>query len=119
MLSPRTRPVNVARVAERRRRAVSRAFVRALRAVVVVVVMLPAVPAIAAPLDLSRDATFRADGAAAGDNAGIAVAAAGDVNGDGHDDIVVGAPFADNNGRSESGSVYVLFGPAAPGSVDL
>ncbi|MDQ3987501.1 MAG: VCBS repeat-containing protein [Actinomycetota bacterium] len=37
-------------------------------------------------------------------------AGAGDVNGDGLDDIVVGAPGADNNGRLDSGSAYVVFG---------
>jgi hypothetical protein len=55
-------------------------------------------------------AGFRIDGAAAGDAAGKAVAAAGDVNGDGVDDLIVGAPFADQNGHSASGSVYVIYG---------
>ncbi len=43
---------------------------------------------------------FRIDGAAAGDQAGNSVAGAGDVNGDGRDDVIVGAPNADNNGRT-------------------
>lgn len=49
------------------------------------------------------------DGAAAGDRMGHSVGGAGDVNGDGHADLVVGAPFHDANG-SNSGAVYVLCG---------
>ncbi|WP_206212401.1 integrin alpha [Wenzhouxiangella sp. XN79A] len=52
---------------------------------------------------------FRLDGASAGNESGIAVSAAGDVNGDGVDDLLIGAPFADPNG-SVSGSSYVVFG---------
>ncbi|MES2264890.1 MAG: Ig-like domain-containing protein [Pseudomonadota bacterium] len=66
-------------------------------------------------IDLSSlDGTtgFRLDGAAAGDNAGRSVSAAGDVNGDGYDDLIVGASGADNGG-SETGSSYVMFGKAS------
>src|SRR2546423_945246 len=55
---------------------------------------------------------YRIDGAASGDAAGGSVAGAGDVNGDGTADVVVGAGSADNNGRSTSGSAYVVFGKA-------
>ena len=48
-----------------------------------------------------------------------AVAGAGDVNGDGLDNILVGADLADNNGRSDSGSAYVVFGRRAADNVDL
>lgn len=54
---------------------------------------------------------FRLDGAAASDRSGQAVSSAGDVNGDGFDDVIVGAFHADSNSES-SGSTYVVFGKA-------
>ena len=53
---------------------------------------------------------FRLDGAASRDYAGGAVSAAGDVNGDGFDDVLVGAGYADPNGNDGAGSSYVVFG---------
>lgn len=55
-------------------------------------------------------AGFLVDGAAAGDQAGNAVASAGGFTGDGSEGIMLGAPFAANNGRADSGSVYILGG---------
>ena len=49
---------------------------------------------------------FRLDGEAANDRSGRSVSAAGDVNGDGFDDLIVGANRADG----EAGSSYVFFG---------
>ncbi|MFC1688454.1 beta strand repeat-containing protein [Pseudomonadota bacterium] len=51
------------------------------------------------------------NGVAAEDNAGQSVSAAGDFNGDGIDDLVVGAPYA-SNGAQYAGKAYVLFGSA-------
>ena len=61
---------------------------------------------------LSATAGFQISGAAAGDFAGQSVASAGDVNGDGIDDLIVGAPRADAAGNN-SGAVYVIFGSDA------
>jgi hypothetical protein len=55
---------------------------------------------------------FRLDGEAAGDQSGYSVSSAGDINGDGYDDLIIGALGADSNG-DESGSSYVVFGGAA------
>lgn len=46
------------------------------------------------------------------DYCGRSVSGAGDVNGDGFDDLIVGAPSADRNGDS-SGASYVVFGKAS------
>ena len=51
--------------------------------------------------------TFYGD--SAGDQFGYSVSGAGDVNHDGYDDLVVGAPFDDDNGL-ESGSARVFSG---------
>ncbi|MER2513472.1 MAG: hypothetical protein ABTQ25_13830 [Nitrosomonas ureae] len=59
--------------------------------------------------DLGTNEGFRVDGAAAFDGFGTSVSGAGDVNGDGFDDLLVGAERADPNGES-SGSSYVIFG---------
>jgi hypothetical protein len=44
------------------------------------------------------------------DSAGYSVSGAGDVNGDGIEDLVVGSPFADPNGQDAAGESYVVFG---------
>src|SRR5882757_5807407 len=49
---------------------------------------------------------------AAYDRSGWSVASAGDVNGDGFADLIIGAPYADPNG-SLSGASYVVFGKAS------
>ena len=63
---------------------------------------------------------FKLSGAAAGDQSGRSVASAGDINGDGFADLVVGAPYADPHG-TDSGASYVLFGNASgfPANIDL
>ncbi|MBY0498470.1 MAG: integrin alpha, partial [Nitrosomonas sp.] len=55
---------------------------------------------------------FRLDGVAVDDRSGFGVSTAGDVNGDGFDDVIVGAWGADSNG-DRSGSSYVVFGKAS------
>ena len=43
---------------------------------------------------------------------GASVASAGDVNGDGYDDVIVGAPFYDDPERAEGAAFVFLGGPA-------
>ncbi len=56
---------------------------------------------------------FRLEGSSAGDNAGISVSSAGDVNGDGFDDLIVGARRADPGGRDDAGRAAVVYGKAS------
>jgi glycosylphosphatidylinositol phospholipase D len=53
---------------------------------------------------------FVLKGAAPNDHSGYSVSGAGDLNGDGIDDLLVGAPTADRNGNSWDGQAYVVFG---------
>jgi Ca2+-binding RTX toxin-like protein len=53
---------------------------------------------------------FRLVGSGRGDNAGASVAAAGDVNNDGFDDIIIGADRYRDASNSEVGGAYVVFG---------
>ena len=53
------------------------------------------------------------------DNSGVSVSGAGDVNGDGFDDLIIGAFDADPNGNSGAGESYVVFGTGAGFSADF
>ncbi len=50
------------------------------------------------------------------DYSGVAVSNAGDVNGDGIDDLIIGARGADPNGNNRAGESYVIFGGRNLGS---
>ncbi|MGB0852869.1 MAG: beta strand repeat-containing protein [Pikeienuella sp.] len=62
---------------------------------------------------------FIINGIAAGDQAGVSVAHAGDVNGDGLDDIIVGAYLRATANGASSGQSYVIFGKADGAVVNL
>ncbi|MDH5715254.1 MAG: hypothetical protein OEZ30_06800 [Candidatus Aminicenantes bacterium] len=60
-------------------------------------------------------------GAADGDYSSFALAS-GDVNGDGYDDLIIGAPWADPGGRFHAGETYVILSdsfPSPPYTIDL
>ncbi|MCP4870258.1 MAG: hypothetical protein GY898_16250, partial [Proteobacteria bacterium] len=70
------------------------------------------------PFNLSlADAFFVGPG---GDRSGVSVASAGDVDGDGLDDLLIGAYWNDDGG-SDAGKTYLFFGStvASGGSFDL
>jgi len=60
--------------------------------------------------DLDGNNGFTINGIGAGDELGVSVSAAGDVNGDGIDDLIIGAFGPDSNGLENAGQSYVVFG---------
>ena len=58
------------------------------------------------------DADARITGGAGSDSIGTAMASAGDVNGDGHEDLILGA-YEQDDGGSVAGAAYVLMGPVS------
>lgn len=70
----------------------------------------------AATLDLAAldgKTGFRLDGDInpnSGERSGFSVSSAGDVNGDGFDDLIIGAPIADTDSHSYAGVSHVVFG---------
>jgi hypothetical protein len=74
-------------------------------------------PALMTPPDLDGRIGFRAEGVNPDDLCGATVAAAGDVNGDGVDDVIVGAPGTRRSpgGSDAAGAAYVVFGRPASG----
>jgi hypothetical protein len=62
---------------------------------------------------------FVINGVSAGDQSGLSVSSAGDVNGDGFDDLIVGAKFDDPNGNNSPGASFVVFGKTDGSTVEL
>lgn len=70
-------------------------------------------------LEMSSDTRgFVINGIAASDSSGTSVRAAGDVNGDGLDDLIIGADYSDANG-ADSGASYVVFGKEDGAAIEL
>jgi VCBS repeat-containing protein len=77
---------------------------------------------LSASLDLSSlngSNGFVINGINAGDCLGTSVSSAGDINGDGIDDLIIGARYASPNGQSSAGSSYVVFGRSSGLSASL
>ncbi len=75
----------------------------------------------AGTIDLSTLTTtvgIQISGASTFNLAGISLHDAGDVNGDGFADVIIGARYADGD-AANSGAAYVIFGSATPGNIDL
>jgi Ca2+-binding RTX toxin-like protein len=76
-----------------------------------------------AAIDLSAIAAgiggFVINGQAAVDRSGVSVASAGDVNGDGLADLIVGARLSDPAAGSHAGRTYVVFGKSTTTAIDL
>ena len=64
------------------------------------------------PSNLSTTAGWTAESDQAGAQFGWSVSTAGDVNGDGYGDVLVGAPYYDN-GETDEGMVFVYHGSAS------
>ena len=71
--------------------------------------------------DLDGANGFAINGIVAGDWSGSSVSSAGDFNGDGFDDVIIGAWGANSNNTYYSGQGYVVFGKAGgfPASLEL
>ena len=70
------------------------------------------------PASLTQGLGFQIQGDVPGDQLGWSVASAGDLNGDGLGDLVVGAPSGDDGGRN-AGEAYVIFGKLDPDGTRL
>ena len=62
---------------------------------------------------------FVINGQCASDNSGLSVSSAGDVNGDGLADLIVGAYNSDPNNLSNAGRSYLVYGQTGSSAIDL
>ncbi|MBA5248722.1 MAG: hypothetical protein FE834_04195, partial [Gammaproteobacteria bacterium] len=62
---------------------------------------------------------FVINGEKVGDYSGLSVSSAGDVNGDGLDDLIVSAHYATSNNKAKAGKTYVVFGKTNTTAINL
>src|SRR5437867_1928435 len=84
---------------------------RRLSSALIVFLALVSIPPSA--FALATRLQFTATGVGVSDQLGVSVASAGDFNGDGYADVIVGAPFNDTPG-ADAGRAYVYFGGPRP-----
>ncbi len=65
------------------------------------------------PAGLSTTASWSWESNQAGANAGMSVATAGDVNGDGYSDLIVGAPYWNGAAGADQGAAFIFLGSAS------
>lgn len=71
-----------------------------------------------APISLNSTSLV-INGETSSNYSGYSVSNAGDVNGDGYDDLIVGAYSADPTSRTDAGKSYVVFGSANNAAINL
>lgn len=80
---------------------------------------LTVAPAVELATVTTGNGGFIVNGSAASEQAAFSLAAAGDVNGDGLADFIIGAPGADPAARTDAGRSYIVFGKNSGTAVDL
>ena len=65
-------------------------------------------------VDLAIPQGFSISGANSNDQSGWSVSGAGDINKDGFDDVIIGAPYANAFGGYAGGAAYVIYGGPMP-----
>jgi hypothetical protein len=72
----------------------------------------------ATPASASLSSAFEYTGESGSDYAGLCVSGAGDVNGDGYHDFLVGA-LGNNDSATDAGAAYLVLGRVSPASASL